>query len=509
MRVVHPHRRLDEPCEREAVRQRLEADLQRQRRRLLRASAAGQSHVAGAGSCGRLGPCVVRGRAVVRRARRGGSILTRCAGRPRTRLTAWRRSSTRRIGSDVARKRCGRDGLHAAPQSGGAALRRLAQRQTALSAGGPLDERREQRVVAGEVAEDTADVALHGSGPRRALRRGLRRAPRLEVRGDGFLDRFAVRQEERAAAAVAEEVALVERERFGEGGDLDQALDAVGVGGCEAEPVPAAADHLAECADGEAALVVGERRVVARDVAEAGWLPLSADPHAERMALRRADRAHDRPVVDDGVEAVRIARRENVDELGLEERLEVAHDRRLDEAGFEQCRERVRQPQQHGGAIGVEHVRRLDPRPWRARAVREAPRRRRVLAAAARLGDHLVARQQAQLDADAREADALATPFQRRGEVLVAGQLAPRHAAAVVESDECALRGIGLEPQRARAGVEGIGDDLREDRLLEAARVRIAQVLEKPEQVYAGFAHGGCRAYAAARGGVKGIMPAT
>ena len=121
---------------------------------------------------------------------------------------------------------------------------------------------------------------------------------------------------------------------------------------------------------------------------------------------------------------------------------------------------------------------------------RESPRRGNVGLAPPGFGHHLLAREQAELDADAREADAAASGFGARAEVVIAAQLAATHAAAVIHDVERGRAGIGDEPDYCRSGIEGVGDDLGEDGLLERARVCIAQVFEEVEQVDAGFAHG-------------------
>ncbi len=87
--------------------------------------------------------------------------------------------------------------------------------------------------------------------------------------------------------------------------------------------------------------------------------------------------------------------------------------------------------------------------------------------AATCLSQHLFAREQAQLDADAREPDALAAGFPARCEVMVASQLAARHAGAVVHDAQRPPAGIGREHDRRRAGVERVRHDLARDRLLE------------------------------------------
>jgi hypothetical protein len=71
---------------------------------------------------------------------------------------------------------------------------------------------------------------------------------------------------------------------------------------------------------------------------------------------------------------------------------------------------------------------------------------------------------------------------------VVPAEFAAGHAAAVVEGDERALATLRPQFEAARARVERVGHDLREDRLLEAARIRVPEVLEQVHQVYARFA---------------------
>ena len=107
-----------------------------------------------------------------------------------------------------------------------------------------------------------------------------------------------------------------------------------------------------------------------------------------------------------------------------------------------------------------------------------------------RLRDHLGADQQRDLDADAREPDAGAADLRARRDVMVAGQLATAHAGPIVEDGEGGRRRVGGDRDRRGARVEGVGDDLGEDRLLGSTRVGVAQILEKVEQIDACLAQG-------------------
>src|SRR5690606_11273777 len=96
-------------------------------------------------------------------------------------------------------------------------------------------------------------------------------------------------------------------------------------------------------------------------------------------------------------------------------------------------------------------------------------------------------RKQAQLDADTREADAAAAPLRRRREVVIPRQLPLRHAASIVRSSQRRVCAVRFERERVRTRVQRVSDDLRQDRLLERSRVRVAQILQEVDQVYPRF----------------------
>jgi hypothetical protein len=72
---------------------------------------------------------------------------------------------------------------------------------------------------------------------------------------------------------------------------------------------------------------------------------------------------------------------------------------------------------------------------------------------------------------------------------VIARQLAPSHARAVVDGSERRASGVGRKTDAARAGVERVSDDLREDGLLERAGVGVAQVFEEVDEVDASLTH--------------------
>src|SRR5439155_27359460 len=114
---------------------------------------------------------------------------------------------------------------------------------------------------------------------------------------------------------------------------------------------------------------------------------------------------------------------------------------------------------------------------------------RHVGLAPARLGQHLVADQEPELDPDAGEADALASRLGAGGDVVVTGQLAPPHSGAVADHREGGLGGVGPDHDVAGPRVERVGDDLGDDGLFEGAGIGVTQILEEMKQVDAGFAH--------------------
>ena len=72
---------------------------------------------------------------------------------------------------------------------------------------------------------------------------------------------------------------------------------------------------------------------------------------------------------------------------------------------------------------------------------------------------------------------------------MVLGEVAAAHAAAIVEDGERALNRVGSKGQHCCARVDGIGDDLGQDRLLRSARIGVAEIIEKMQEIDARFAH--------------------
>lgn len=109
--------------------------------------------------------------------------------------------------------------------------------------------------------------------------------------------------------------------------------------------------------------------------------------------------------------------------------------------------------------------------------------------AAAGFGHDLVADQEAELDADPREADPLPASFGAGCDVVVARQLAALHAGAVVDRRERAVFSVAFKADLGGAGVQSIGHDLGENRFLERARIGVAQIFEEVLQINARFTH--------------------
>ena len=119
--------------------------------------------------------------------------------------------------------------------------------------------------------------------------------------------------------------------------------------------------------------------------------------------------------------------------------------------------------------------------------------------ALARFREHLLAREQAELDADAGESDAVTAGLGRGGHVVEPPQLGASHADAVIDDRERGaggiggIGGIGEQPDGRGAGVERVRHHFGEDCFLELTRIGVGQILEQMEQIDARFAHGQTR----------------
>src|SRR5256885_11445855 len=106
--------------------------------------------------------------------------------------------------------------------------------------------------------------------------------------------------------------------------------------------------------------------------------------------------------------------------------------RRLRVRGGEQWREAGRKSKLHSGSLFGYEARWGNPSPRRALAPRERPRRREMVLAATRLGDDGVADEEAELDADASEANSFAACLGRRRDVVETAKVGAPHPLSVI-----------------------------------------------------------------------------
>ena len=97
--------------------------------------------------------------------------------------------------------------------------------------------------------------------------------------------------------------------------------------------------------------------------------------------------------------------------------------------------------------------------------------------------------QQPELDAHTGESDSLPPRFCARRHVVVPRQLLSLHAAPIVHDRQRRVGRIGQQLDARRTGVERIGDDFGENRLLGLAGICVPQVLKKVLEIDSGFAH--------------------
>ena len=257
----------------------------------------------------------------------------------------------------------------------------------------------------------------------------------------------------------------------------------------EADPVPAAADHLPEGADREALLLLGRRHRSPLEEPVRGGPPLPRQAHEDRRAAIGRPRPLERPAVDREPHASRVALAQHVVEGGVEERLEVEAQPRLEVAAVEQRREGVAQVQADRRAPLVHPARRVHPLPGRLVPRREAPAGRHVHGGASCLGENGLRDEQAELDPDPGEADALPARLGARRQVVVAREVAPAHPAPVVDEHHGARGRVREDAHVRRSRVERVRDDLGQDRLLDRVGISVAEVFEQVLQVDARLAH--------------------
>ena len=104
-------------------------------------------------------------------------------------------------------------------------------------------------------------------------------------------------------------------------------------------------------------------------------------------------------------------------------------------------------------------------------------------------GNHLAGDEQSELDPHTGESDSFAALFGARRDVVILRQRSPLHPAAVVYDGQCRRAGIGQQLDARRAGVECVGHDFGEDRLLERTGVGVAKVFEEMVKVDSRFTH--------------------
>src|SRR6266566_1957602 len=144
-------------------------------------------------------------------------------------------------------------------------------------------------------------------------------------------------------------------------------------------------------------------------------------------------------------------------------------------------------PESHGGATLDHETRGRCPDPRRAVARGKPPRCRNARSAAPRFREYVVAREKAELNAHAGKPDRPTACLCTGRKVMIAAQLGPRHTAPVVAHDERV--GSRFERDHRRPGVQGIRDDLADDRFLKRGGIGVPQVLEQVKQIDACFAH--------------------
>ena len=83
------------------------------------------------------------------------------------------------------------------------------------------------------------------------------------------------------------------------------------------------------------------------------------------------------------------------------------------------------------------------------------------------LGKNFAANEQAEFYSDSGKSNSLATGFCARGNIVIARQLTSLHAAAVIDSDECALRRVAFKNYPHSSRVERIGHYFGENGFLD------------------------------------------
>jgi hypothetical protein len=402
-------------------------------------------------------------------------------GRPRL---AWLRFGWRE--RRVAFDGCGRVREERAGHALVAATR---QRQALLASRALVHERPQEREVVGEILEHALEIPLEADAARpRLVLPGI--APFLQLARDDLLDGLAVGEVGGATRAGADEVVLAERQARREIGRLDDRADSERRGRGEPEPVPAALDHLAERADRNPMLIVGQRHGVALHHRNGLRQALAPEPNGDGgpLAAGHGRTAHRLPI-DLEEDPVGVVASQELVERRIQQRREVMADRFFQIAGIEERRQRIGHLQPHGSTARTGEPWRRDPLPRCAVPRRQVPRRRDVRLAAARFGQDFVGDEQPELDTDAGKADALAARLGAGRHVVVPSQVASLHPPPVVHHRKRGVGGARVEADARRAGVERVGGDLGQNRFFERAGVGVPEVFEQVLEVNARFAH--------------------
>ena len=110
---------------------------------------------------------------------------------------------------------------------------------------------------------------------------------------------------------------------------------------------------------------------------------------------------------------------------------------------------------------------------------------------APRFGNDLARHEKTELDPHAGESDAFPALLRACRNIVVACQLPPLHASAIVDDRQCRTDCVGQEANAGRTRVKRIRDHFGEDRLFEGPGVGIPKVFEEVLEVDSGFAHVG------------------
>src|SRR5215831_19920341 len=176
--------------------------------------------------------------------------------------------------------------------------------------------------------------------------------PFCELACHALLDRLAVAEVDGTAWPRPDEICLVEGERLCQRRDFDEPTDPVGRGRHEAKPLPSALDNLAECADGQPAVFVRKRLPATYQKPGRDQAAFPRQSHGDRRPLGGLPHlGFDLSTVDQESWASSVMRGQDLAHVGIEERLKMPPERRLDVARIEKRGERILDSKAHGGAV--------------------------------------------------------------------------------------------------------------------------------------------------------------